>query len=163
MTTEIPQTSIKKTKGSRRREIHRHRVAIFRHLHIDLQLWNREAMRAVLRMDDERRFIVASACSFSFARTLAYHDFADHRSVTMHLLSTRFRYGAVAQVLHWLTAVLVIAAYFLGPGGSEQRVYSSAADFTRQTHETLGIAVFALVFLRLLWRSMDSAPEDPPR
>ena len=80
----------------------------------------------------------------------------------MHLLSTRFRYGAVAQALHWLTAILVIAAYFMGPGGSEQRVYSSAADFTRQTHETLGIAVFALVFVRLLWRSMDTAPEDPP-
>jgi cytochrome b561 len=80
----------------------------------------------------------------------------------MHLLSTRFRYGAVAQAFHWLTALLVIAAYFMGPGGSEQRVYSSAVDFTRQTHETLGIAVFALVFARLLWRSMDTAPEDPP-
>ncbi len=80
----------------------------------------------------------------------------------MHLLSTRFRYGTVAQALHWLTAVLVIAAYFLGPGGSEQRVYSSAADFTRQIHETLGVTVFALVFVRLLWSAMDSAPEDPP-
>jgi cytochrome b561 len=80
----------------------------------------------------------------------------------MHLLSTRFRYGAVAQALHWLTAVLVIAAYFMGPGGSEQRVYSPAVDFTRQTHETLGVTVFALVFVRLLWRSMDAVPEDPP-
>ena len=80
----------------------------------------------------------------------------------MHWLSTRFRYGAVAQAFHWLTAVLVIAAYFMGPGGSEQRVYSAAVDFTRQTHETLGISVFALVFARLLWRSMDSVPEDPP-
>ena len=80
----------------------------------------------------------------------------------MHLLSTRFRYGAVAQALHWLTAVLVIAAYFMGPGGSEQRVYSSAVDFTRQTHETLGVTVFALVLARLLWRWVDTAPEDPP-
>jgi cytochrome b561 len=80
----------------------------------------------------------------------------------MHLLSTHFRYGAVAQALHWLTAVLVIAAYFMGPGGSEQRVYSSAIDFTRQVHETLGVAVFALVFVRLLWSAMDTGPEDPP-
>jgi cytochrome b561 len=80
----------------------------------------------------------------------------------MHLLSTRFRYGAVAQALHWLTAVLVMAAYFMGPGGSEQRVYSPAVDFTRQIHETLGITVFALVFVRLLWSAMDTAPEDPP-
>jgi cytochrome b561 len=80
----------------------------------------------------------------------------------MHLLSTRFRYGAVAQALHWLTAALVMAAYFMGPGGSEQRVYSSAIDFTRQIHETLGVTVFALVFVRLLWSAMDTAPEDPP-
>ena len=80
----------------------------------------------------------------------------------MHLLSTRSRYGAVAQVFHWLTAILVVAAYFMGPGGSEQRVYSSATDFTRQTHETLGLTVFALVLGRLLWRLMDNAPEDPP-
>jgi len=80
----------------------------------------------------------------------------------MHLLSTRFRYGAVAQIFHWLTAVLVVVAYFMGPGGSEQRVYSSAVDFSRQTHETLGITVFALVLLRLLWRWVDPAPDDPP-
>jgi cytochrome b561 len=80
----------------------------------------------------------------------------------MHLLSTRFRYGAVAQAFHWLTAILVIAAYFTGPGGSEQRVYSAAVDITRQTHETLGVAVFVLVLVRLLWRLKDTAPDDPP-
>jgi cytochrome b561 len=80
----------------------------------------------------------------------------------MHPLSTRFRYGTVAQVFHWLTAILVIAAYIMGPGGSERHVYSPALDFTRQTHETLGISVFAIVLLRLLWRLLDSAPEDPP-
>jgi cytochrome b561 len=80
----------------------------------------------------------------------------------MPFLSTRFRYGAAAQVFHWLTVILVVAAYFMGPGGSEQRVYSSAVDFTRQTHETLGVTVFALVLIRLLWRLIDTAPEDPP-
>ena len=81
---------------------------------------------------------------------------------TMRLLSTRFRYGAVAQVFHWLTAILVVAAYYMGPGGSERQVYSSAVDFTRQTHETLGVTVFALVFVRLLWRLVDSTPDNPP-
>jgi cytochrome b561 len=80
----------------------------------------------------------------------------------MHLFSKRFRYGAVAQAFRWLTAILVVTAYFIGPGGPEQRVYSSAVDFTRQTHETLGVTVFALVFVRLLWRLMDTTPEDPP-
>jgi cytochrome b561 len=80
----------------------------------------------------------------------------------MYLLSTRFRYGGVAQVFHWLTAILVLAAFYMGPGGSEQRVYASAADFARQTHETLGLTVFALVLARLLRRLMDTTPEDPP-
>jgi cytochrome b561 len=80
----------------------------------------------------------------------------------MHLFGTRFHYGAVAQAFHWLTAILVVAAYFMGPGGSEQRVYSSAVDLTRQTHETLGVTVLALILVRLLWRLIDTAPEDPP-
>jgi cytochrome b561 len=78
------------------------------------------------------------------------------------LSSTRFRYGAVAQVFHWLTVVLVATAYLVSPGSSEQRVYSTAVDFTRQIHETTGILVLAIVFLRILWRSIDPAPEAPP-
>ena len=80
----------------------------------------------------------------------------------MRLLSTRCRYDALAQVFHWLTAVLVVAAYFMGPGGSEERVYSFAIDFTRQTHETLGITAFALLFVRLWWHLVETAPDDPP-
>lgn len=75
---------------------------------------------------------------------------------------TRLRYGAVAQSLHWLTAILVIAAYVYGPGGSEQRVYSAARDFDRQLHETLGITIFTFVLVRLAWRAFDVTPDDPP-
>jgi len=74
----------------------------------------------------------------------------------------RTRYGAVAQALHWLTAILVLAAFIYGPGGSEQRVYSAARDFDRQLHETLGMCVFALVVMRVLWRMFDTHP-DPPQ
>jgi cytochrome b561 len=72
------------------------------------------------------------------------------------------RYGTVAQVFHWATALLVLAAFIYGPGGSEQRVYSPARDFDRQLHETLGLCVFVLVLLRLLWRAFDARP-DPPQ
>ena len=72
------------------------------------------------------------------------------------------RYGRVAQLFHWVTAILVVAAYIYGPGGSEQRVYSSARDFDRQLHETLGLCVFALVVIRVLWRAVDVHP-DPPQ
>jgi cytochrome b561 len=73
----------------------------------------------------------------------------------------RTRYGAVAQAFHWLTAILVLAAYIYGPGGSEERVYSAARDFDRQLHETLGMSVFALVVMRVLWRMFDTHPNPP--
>ena len=64
---------------------------------------------------------------------------------------SRSRYGTVAQILHWATAVLVVIAFAYGPGGSEQRVYSPARDFDRQLHETLGLSVLALVAMKRDW------------
>jgi cytochrome b561 len=78
------------------------------------------------------------------------------------LMSTRFRYGPVAQVFHWLTVVLIATAYLVSPGSSEQRVYSIASDFTRHIHETTGILIFVIVLARILWRTIDAAPEAPP-
>lgn len=72
------------------------------------------------------------------------------------------RYGSVAQVLHWATAVVVLIAFIYGPGGSEKHVYSVANDFDRQLHETLGLTVLTLAVLRVLWRMVDTRPEAPP-
>jgi cytochrome b561 len=74
---------------------------------------------------------------------------------------TALHYGAVAQLFHWATAILVLLAFIYGPGGSETRVYSTARDFDRQLHETLGLCVFAVVVVRLAWRMLDTPP-DPP-
>jgi len=71
------------------------------------------------------------------------------------------RYGSVAQAFHWATAILVLAAFLYGPGGSEQRVYLPSRDFGRQLHETLGLCVFALTVLRVLWRLADKRPAPP--
>ena len=74
---------------------------------------------------------------------------------------TPTRYSAVTQAFHWLTAILVLVAFIYGPGGSEQRVYAAARDADRQLHETLGLLVFSIAVLRLLWRAVDKRP-DPP-
>jgi cytochrome b561 len=81
----------------------------------------------------------------------------------MSMLSSPHRYGAVTQLFHWLTVVLVGTAYIVSPGGPEDRIYSPAFDFSRQLHETLGILVFALVLLRILWRLFEPTPEPPPQ
>ena len=69
------------------------------------------------------------------------------------------KYGSVSQALHWLTAILVLVAFVFGPGGPEQRVYSAGMDFERHLHETLGVAVFGLTLLRLLWKLVDTPPQ----
>jgi cytochrome b561 len=78
------------------------------------------------------------------------------------ILSSRLRYGAVAQLFHWLTVVLVGTAFIVSPGGSEERIYSAAFDTARQTHETFGILVFALVLLRISWRLFEPTPDQAP-
>ena len=50
---------------------------------------------------------------------------------------------------------------YLWPRGSETRVYSKSMDSNRQLHETLGVTVFVLVSLRVIWRLLDEQP-DPP-
>ena len=72
------------------------------------------------------------------------------------------RYGSVAQVFHWLIAILVLAAFIFGPGGSEQRVYSPANADNLHLHEALGTTVLAMTILRLLWRMGHKPPAEPP-
>ena len=72
------------------------------------------------------------------------------------------RYGAVAQLFHWATAILVLIAFTYGPGGPEDHVYSAARDAERRLHETLGLCVVALVVLRVVWKLFDQHPVAPP-
>lgn len=76
--------------------------------------------------------------------------------------TTPARYSAVAITLHWLTAVLVLAAFITGLGGPENRVYAASRDAERQLHETLGLTVFVLTALRVLWRWRVTPPMLPP-
>lgn len=71
------------------------------------------------------------------------------------------KYSAVGQSIHWLTVILVLTAFLFGPGGPESRIYSSAHDLGREIHETLGLSVFTLVIIRLIWRAGASVPPPP--
>jgi cytochrome b561 len=69
------------------------------------------------------------------------------------------RYGGISQLLHWVTAVLVVYAFSNGLGGSEARVYLPSHNFQRQLHETVGLCVLALVVVRSLWRTVETRPK----
>ncbi len=71
------------------------------------------------------------------------------------------RYSTLGLTLHWAMAVVVLIAFLYGPGGAEARVYAASHDFDRRLHETLGLTVFVLAVVRVLWRIGATTPVLP--
>ncbi len=76
--------------------------------------------------------------------------------------NTRARYGRVAMVLHWLTALLILIALPLGLIANLWP-YDTAAQFSVKAnlfslHKTLGIAAFGAAILRILWALTQTRP-----
>jgi cytochrome b561 len=75
----------------------------------------------------------------------------------MQVANSTHRYGAVPQIIHWLTALFVICGWLLGqfldnlPKGAP-RNYGLIA------HMTLGQLVAAMLVLRLIWRFVNPPP-----
>jgi cytochrome b561 len=82
--------------------------------------------------------------------------------VTVTVNTGKTRYSRLAQGLHWVTAILVLIAFLVGAGGPEDRVYSAERAGQLTLHESLGLAVLLIVVVRLFWRFVDPAPEEPP-
>lgn len=78
----------------------------------------------------------------------------------MQLRNDRYRYGAVAQLFHWLTVVLITALLIIAfymtdlPLGPEKlRIYN--------LHKSVGVTVLLLTILRVMWRQFSPAPPLP--
>ena len=67
-------------------------------------------------------------------------------------------YSLASRCFHWLTALLVLAAFILSAGGPEARVFAESNKGLLALHESLGIAVFATTLLRLAHRRWARAP-----
>lgn len=64
------------------------------------------------------------------------------------------RYDALSSAFHWVTAIAVAIAFVLGPEGFGRLMRDGVDPATRSDilwHESLGILVFALTLLRLVW------------
>ena len=67
---------------------------------------------------------------------------------------TPSHYDTPSRIFHWLTAVVVTIAFILGPGGFGRLMRQGVDPATHSDivwHETLGMLVFVLTLLRLLW------------
>jgi cytochrome b561 len=69
-------------------------------------------------------------------------------------------YSFASRAFHWLTALLVLAAFLLSVGGPEARVFADGNKGLLTLHESLGISVFATTVLRLAYRRW-ARPPDP--
>jgi cytochrome b561 len=70
------------------------------------------------------------------------------------------RYSPTAQALHWLTAIFVLAvlplawvAISLPPGPFKGTMFVF--------HKSVGLTIFAIVVVRIVWRMAHPAPPDP--
>lgn len=70
------------------------------------------------------------------------------------------RYPMPAIILHWLVALLIVAAFALGSVMTDMRVSPTKLQYYAW-HKWLGVTVLALVALRLLGRLFSSAPPYP--
>lgn len=74
------------------------------------------------------------------------------------------RYDTLSQVFHWVAAVAVTVAFVLGPDHFGRLMRDGLDPATRPDivwHETLGVSVFVLTVLRLLWVALRPAAPRP--
>ena len=75
----------------------------------------------------------------------------------LQCVNSKARYGAIAQAVHWLTAIFVICGFLLGQFG-DALPKGSPREIGLVVHMTLGQLVIALLFIRLAWRNFDPPP-----
>lgn len=63
-------------------------------------------------------------------------------------------YDGLSRAFHWVTAIAVTTAFILGPGGFGRLMRQGVDPATHRDivwHESLGLLVFVLTVLRLVW------------
>jgi len=86
----------------------------------------------------------------------------------MQLKNTSNRYGGVAQILHWLIVALIITQWVLAQlaeaAGHDKAAHPAAALHQLALlarHKSVGLTIFALAIVRLVWRFVSPPPPMP--
>jgi cytochrome b561 len=74
----------------------------------------------------------------------------------MQLTNSKTRYGAIPQIVHWLTVLCVGAGWLLGWFMDD--FAKADRPFALLVHMTLGQCVIALLLVRLIWRFANPPP-----
>jgi cytochrome b561 len=80
----------------------------------------------------------------------------------MQFKNTLTRYGAIAQLFHWVIVVLIVTQFVLGWRQDGLPQFSNARLQILALHKSFGITVLSLAVLRLAWRLFNPIPPMPP-
>src|SRR5690606_834265 len=80
----------------------------------------------------------------------------------MQWKNTRSGYGLVAIALHWLVALTVIGLAILGLWMVDLSYYSPWYRSAPFWHRSVGLALFAVLLLRMFWRCFNPRPGQLP-
>ena len=78
----------------------------------------------------------------------------------MQMLNTNERWGAVAKFFHWTIVILIIVQFVLALTAHDLPLGRQRFEVTA-LHKSMGITIFMLAVLRLLWRFMNKVPPLP--
>ncbi|WP_285712030.1 cytochrome b [Erythrobacter oryzae] len=76
-------------------------------------------------------------------------------------LNARTKYSGLAMLLHWLIAVLVIVQWRISEAAEEAPTREAGGQIMAN-HFALGVVIFIVVALRLLWRQVSPPPPQVP-
>lgn len=79
----------------------------------------------------------------------------------MQLTNNTSRYGLVSKTLHWTMFVFIVFLLLMGPISHSFPRGSEEKFFIIWLHQSLGLTVFMLVILRIIWKFMNPKPDYP--
>jgi cytochrome b561 len=79
----------------------------------------------------------------------------------MQWRNSNSRYGLVSMLLHWVVALAVFGLFGLGLWMVDLDYYSGWYRTAPDLHKSIGLVLFALMLLRVLWRFVSPPPPAP--
>ncbi len=71
-------------------------------------------------------------------------------------------YGTVSKINHWLSAIIVIALYFVGRWMVDLDYYNSWYVDAPNLHKSFGVLVALITSFRFLWKKLTPSPAPNP-
>lgn len=76
----------------------------------------------------------------------------------MELKNTKHQWGLISVAIHWLSALTVVGLFALGLWMVELTYYDEWYRTAPNIHKSIGVSLFLLTILRLLWRYFNDVP-----